>query len=271
MCSKECCTWQVPSGIRSNTIVLQCLFGMQRNLPSGLIQAWQWPSDRMWKDCLWLTPTFFKTSCLVQQCFGNNFGNAFFAGHLNEDQFEHGKQHDKRKRKPRRRTCRHTDTWLAYLLGVRLVHCLCWQEEHRQPHKNSEQCMITPSSSSTKGIAQNSLTGQAMDAATTPHSQTGNAESYKEASGLADLQWTLQCVDYDQTHIKVLGALWTKTGTEQCSVVIVGPWKIDIIRLLVFSSFVPNQSLLSIMNVWLKPWTFCHEVCHSEHIYSPVK
>lgn len=62
--------------------------------------------------------------------------------------------------------------------------------------------MITPSSSSTKGIAQYSLTGQAMDAATTPHSQTGNAESYKEASGLVDLQ----CLDYEKTRIKVLGA-----------------------------------------------------------------
>lgn len=101
-----------------------------------------------------------------------------------------------RKRKPRRRSCRHTDTWLAYLLRVRLVHCLCRQEAHQQPHKNSELRMITSSSSSTKGIAQHSLTGQAMDTATTPHSQTGNAESYKKASGLADLP----CLHYDQTR-----------------------------------------------------------------------
>lgn len=39
-----------------------------------------------------------------------------------------------------------------------------------------------------------------MDTATTPYSQTGNAESYKKASGLADLQ----CLDYDP--ISVLGA-----------------------------------------------------------------
>lgn len=264
MCSKVCCTWQEPSGIRSNTIVLQRLVGMQRkDLPPGSMQAWQWPSNRMWKDCLWLTPTSLKTSVL---CSNEQLRQCFLQAASMKTNSNMGKQNDKRKRKPRRRTCRHTDAWLAYLLGVRLVHCLCWQEEHQQPYKNSEQCIITPSSSSTKGIARYSLTGQAMDAATTPHSQTGNAESYKEASGLADLQ----CLDYDQAHIKVLGALWTKTGREQCSVVVNGPYKIDPVILLVFSSFVPKQSLLSIIKLWLKPCTFHHEICHWEQIYSPL-
>lgn len=123
----------------------------------------------------WTTSAMlFCELCFFQMRTSSNMGNKMTNGN---------------KRKPRKEG--HADIltyWLAYLLGVRLVHCLCWQEEQRQPHKNSEQCMITPSSSSTKGIAQHSLTGQAMDAATTPHSQTGNAESYKEASGLADLQ-----------------------------------------------------------------------------------
>lgn len=76
-----------------------------------------------------------------------------------------------------------------------------------------------------------------MDTATTPHSQTGNAESYKKASGPADVQ----CLDYDQTRIKVLGAMWTTTGTEQCSVEVVGHYKIDIVILFVFFSFVTNN------------------------------
>lgn len=88
-----------------------------------------------------------------------------------------------------------------------------------------------------------------MDTATTPPSQTGNAESYKEASGLADLQ----CLDYDQTRNKVLSALETKTGTEQCSVVVVNRCNIDLVILLIISSFVPNQSLRSILNLGLKP------------------
>lgn len=71
----------------------------------------------------------------------NNFGNAFGGPpHWGPIQRWETKWQTQ-KRKPRRRTCRHTDTWLAYLLRVRLVHCLCWQEEHRQPHKNSEQCI----------------------------------------------------------------------------------------------------------------------------------
>lgn len=144
MCSKVCCTWKVPSDICSKTTVLKCLFGMQRkkDLPANSVQAWQWPSDRMGKGCFGWHPRPSRRLVLCSNASATTSAMLFFAGRLNKDQLEHGKQNDKQKRKPRRRTCRHIDTWLAYLLGVRLVHCLRWLEEHRQPHKNSEQCTV---------------------------------------------------------------------------------------------------------------------------------